>query len=676
VNYKYFDRDLSWLSFNERVLLEASKACVPLRERINFLSIFSSNLDEFYRVRMPALMAFRKIKKEETKATVILEQATAMIQKQQELFGQLLNNEIIPCLKEEKIYLLYNEPIPAEVQSAVQEFFFSQLLAFIQIIVLTENDSNFLPESNKLYMTVLLERDNNNNKESAVIINIPSDHLSRFFKTTINDVEYFVFIDDIIKENLPLIFSERKVQGAYNFKITRDAELNLEDEYAGDIAEKIEKLITKRDMGFATRFLFAPGTPDLLLQQFIKRFNLTHASIMQGGAYHNLKDLSGLPIAKSTLFYPKWPPIKKAVVPAHSLLECIAAGDIMLHSPYHDFNLALRFFNESATDPEVQEIYVTTYRIASDSRIAMALITAAKNGKQVTVFVELKARFDEANNIRWAKKMKEAGVKIIYSIPGLKVHAKVALIKKNKNDRTRYYGLFATGNFNESTARFYTDHILMTAHKEMLRELELLFIFLGKRKKPDSTEIKFTHLLVAQFNLQERFLKLLEREIIHSKKGLPAFVTIKLNNLEEEVLINKLFEASQAGVKIQLLVRSICRLVPGVQGVSDNICVKRIVDRFLEHGRIFWFHNNGKDELYAGSADWMNRNIYRRIEVCFPVYDEVLKNELKTILSLQTEDNVQAVQIDEQLNNVMPEPPAAKKIRSQEAIYELIKNRT
>ena len=306
----------------------------------------------------------------------------------------------------------------------------------------------------------------------------------------------------------------------------------------------------------------------------------------------------------------------------------------------------------------------------------MALITAAKNGKQVTVFVELKARFDEANNIRWAKKMKEAGVKIIYSIPGLKVHAKVALIKKNKNDRTRYYGLFATGNFNESTARFYTDHILMTAHKEMLRELELLFIFLGKRKKPDSTEIKFTHLLVAQFNLQERFLKLLEREIIHSKKGLPAFVIIKLNNLEEEVLINKLYEASQAGVKIQLLVRSICRLVPGVQGVSDNICVKRIVDRFLEHGRIFWFHNNGKDELYAGSADWMNRNIYRRIEVCFPVYDEVLKNELKTILSLETEDNVQAVQIDEQLNNVMLEPPAAKKIRSQEAIYELIKNRT
>ena len=260
-------------------------------------------------------------------------------------------------------------------------------------------------------------------------------------------------------------------------------------------------------MGFATRLLYSPGTPEHLLQQFIKRFNLNHASLMQGGAYHNLKDLSSLPIAKSTLFYPKWPAIKKAIVPVDNLLDCVAAGDILLHPPYHQYNLVLRFFNEAAIDAGVEEIYVTTYRIASDSRIATALITAAKNGKQVTVFVELKARFDEANNIHWAKKMKETGVKIIYSIPGLKVHAKVALVKKKKNYRTYYYGLFATGNFNENTARFYTDHILMTAHKELLRELELLFIFLGKRKKPDSTEIKFTHLLVAQFNLQERFLQ-------------------------------------------------------------------------------------------------------------------------------------------------------------------------
>jgi polyphosphate kinase len=671
VNYKYFDRDLSWLSFNERILSEASKASVPLRERINFLSIFSSNLDEFYRVRIPALIAFSKIKGEKSNAVTILEQATVRIKKQQELFGLLLNKEIIPCLREEKVYLLYNEPLLPELQASAHEFFFSQLLTFIQIIGSTEDDSGFFPESNKLYMAALLEGDDG---ERTVIINIPSDHISRFFMTTVNDRNYVVFIDDIIKENLPLIFSDTTIKGAYNFKITRDSELNLKDEYRGDIAEKIEKLITKRDMGFATRFLYAPDTPLHLLQQFIKRFNLTHASVMKGGIYHNLKDLSSLPIAKSTLFYPEWLPIKKVFVSTHSIFDCIAAGDVILHTPYHDYNPVLRFFNEAATNTEVEEIYVTTYRIASDSRIAAALISAAKNGKQVTVFVELKARFDEANNIRWAKKMKESGVKIIYSIPGLKVHAKVALVKKKKGDRTRYYGLLATGNFNENTARFYTDHILFTAHKEILRELELLFIYLAKRKKPDPTEIKFNNLLVAQFNLQEKFLKLLQREIDHAKQGLPAAVIIKLNNLEEEMLINKLYEASQAGVKIQLLVRSICRLIPGIESMSANISVKRIVDRFLEHGRLFWFHNNGQDELYAGSADWMNRNIYQRIEVCFPIYDEVLKNELKKMLLLQTEDNVQAVELDEQLNNVTIQPSSNNKTRSQEAIYELVKN--
>ncbi len=269
--------------------------------------------------------------------------------------------------------------------------------------------------------------------------------------------------------------------------------------------------------------------------------------------------------------------------------------------------------------------------------------------------------------------MKEAGVKIIYSIPGLKVHAKVALVKRKKDKRTKYYGLFATGNFNESTARFYTDHILMTANKEMLRELELLFIYLAKRQKPDALDIRFKHLLVAQFNLLERFLGLIEREIQHAKQGSNAAITIKLNNLEEKILIDKLYEASNAGVKINLLIRSICKLVPGVKDMSENITVIRIVDRYLEHGRIFWFNNNGNDEMYAGSADWMNRNIYRRIEVCFPVYDEVIRNELKEMISVQLKDNVQAVSIDEKLNNV-PIRNGIERTRSQEVIYQTMKN--
>ncbi|HET6995515.1 MAG TPA: phospholipase D-like domain-containing protein, partial [Chitinophagaceae bacterium] len=382
----------------------------------------------------------------------------------------------------------------------------------------------------------------------------------------------------------------------------------------------------------------------------------------------------GFPLKDPALAYPKWSAARKKVNNAERVFSEIALNDIILHTPYQDYELVLRFFNEAAIDKDVEEIYVALYRIAGDSRIANALISAAKNGKGVTVFVELKARFDEANNIRWAKKMKEAGVRIIYSIPRLKVHAKVALVKKRKDKRTKYYGLLATGNFNESTARFYTDHILMTANKEILRELELLFIYLAKRKKSARhQDIAFKHLLVAQFNLQQRFFEMIDREIRFANKGLKAAITIKLNNLEENLLINKLYEASNAGVTIKLLVRGICRLMPGVNGMSENITVKRIVDRYLEHGRLFWFHNNGQEELYAGSADWMNRNIYRRIEVCFPIFDEVIKKELKDIITIQLKDNVAAVDPAAQTNDATVSAPE-EKIRSQEVIYQMLKS--
>jgi polyphosphate kinase len=352
----------------------------------------------------------------------------------------------------------------------------------------------------------------------------------------------------------------------------------------------------------------------------------------------------------------------------------IAAGDRMIHAPYQSYDTILRFFNEAAIDPSVEEIYTTLYRVASHSRIVQALISAAKNGRKVSVLVELKARFDEANNIRWAKQMKAAGIKIIYSSNALKVHAKIALVKR-KHSSAPYLGLLATGNLNETTAHFYTDHILLTAHQPMLEEMETLFVFLAKRKKPDEADkLVFNHLLVAQFNLQQRFLQLVDREITNAAQGLPATITIKLNNLEEEVLINKLYEASRAGVTIRLIVRSICRLVPGIKGESDNISIKRIVDRYLEHGRVFIFHNNGSEETYMGSADWMNRNIYRRIEVCFPVYDTTLREELRHIIHLQWQDNVQAVWIDADLNN-RPVEKTGEHIRSQEAIREFLAGR-
>lgn len=654
----FFDRDLSWLSFNGRVLWEAAKETVPLLERIKFLSIYSSNLDEFYRVRVPAMMALQKINRGEMSDSLYAEAVTT-IKRQQEYFGYLLQHEILPALKENGIHLLYNEPLPEELLPVLTDYFYTQVAGFLQPVLLSDK-SNFFPENNHIYIAVLLQT--NNNGEDLYLVNVPNN-LPRFWKSG----KWIVFLEDVIKHNLDCLFPAHTVTGSWNFKITRDAELELKDEYEEDLAEKIEKQLAKRDQGFATRFLYQPGIPLRQLQHIIDRFSLRRASVMEGGRYHNLKDLASLPVVATELSYPAWPPADLELS-SQRLFDEIEKGDIMIHPPYQSYNTILRFFNEAAIDATVQEVYTTLYRVASDSRIAQALISAAKNGKSVTVLVELKARFDEANNIRWAKRMKEAGVKIVYSSISLKVHAKVALIKR-KHSLHPFIGLLATGNLNETTARFYTDHILLTCFQPMLKEMELLFGFLSKRKKPDSSDqIPFNHLIVAQFNLQQKFLALIDREIQHALEGKPARIRIKMNNLEEEVLIKKLYEASEVGVEIQLVVRGICRLVPGVEGQSTNIKVKRIVDRFLEHGRVFIFHNNGNEDVFLGSADWMNRNIYRRIEVCFPVYNNELKKQLQHMFSLQWRDNVQAVWIDAtQINK--PVENDLSPVRSQEAIY-------
>jgi polyphosphate kinase len=363
--------------------------------------------------------------------------------------------------------------------------------------------------------------------------------------------------------------------------------------------------------------------------------------------------------------YEPWP-VSRMKLQQPSLFDDIANRDILIHPPYHAYDTILRFFNEAVIDPSVTEIYVTLYRVASDSRVVNALIHAALNGKKVTVFVELKARFDEANNLKWSKRMKQAGVAIIESIPGLKVHAKVALVLR-KNAKADRVGLIATGNFNENTARYYTDHVLLTTHKGMLREAEDLFQFLKKRKLPrPSGKLAFRHLLVAQFNLQERFLELIDAEIRNARKGLDAYIRIKLNNIEDKVLISKLYEASMAGVKISLIVRGICCLSPGHETFSANISVIRIVDRYLEHGRMFIFCNDNDPQVFIGSADWMNRNIYRRIEVCCPIYDEGLKREMMEIFDVQFADTAQAVNIlGDGSNSPVSIPPGSEALRSQ-----------
>jgi len=676
--YTFFDRDISWLGFNERVLMEAADKTVPLFERIKFLSIFSSNLDEFYRVRIPALMALaitnHKKKQYETDTESLLQKAGNIIQKQLNQYGHILTQEILPALKEKNVHLIYNEPIPAKLLPILADYFYTHILAFLQPVLLSDYSKKCFPENNKLYLLVVAT--NEIGEEQIGIINIPSDFLPRFFSVNHEGILYSIFLDDVIKANLNRIFPGYKIKYSSSFKITRDAELNLQDELMDDLAGRIEEQIAKRDLGFATRFLYQPGTPARIIQTLIQKIGIADATIVEGGNYHNLKELSSLPLSSyKELNYAGWPAVHhKSFSYTNNIFHIMRQQDIMLHIPYQSYNPVLRFFNEAAIDKDVREIYITMYRVASDSRIANALISAASNGKKVTVFVELKARFDEANNLKWAKKMKAAGIKIIYSIPGLKVHAKIALIKRKEINRIQYYSVLATGNFNESTAKFYTDHILFTTQKNLVKEMELLFIFLAYRKKADQFPcLQFNHLLVAQFNLQQKFISLINREIENANKGIPGRIVIKLNNLEEKVLIQKLYDASNAGVQVQLIVRSICCLIPGVKNMSENITVTRIVDRNLEHGRIFIFHNNGNTEIYMGSADWMNRNIYRRIEVCFPIPDEKIKKQLTEIINIQLSDSVKAVSLNNVLENI-PVIATNNPVQSQKMICEYLSN--
>ena len=694
-NYRFLNRDLSWLSFNHRVLLEAADESVPLYNRISFLSIFSSNLDEFFRVRMPSIFTFtefepKKISVSEEYPKGLLQDVQVTIQQQLEDFGRILTLQILPALRQNQICLYYGNKIHDEHKEQIREYFLSKVLSFLQPVILRkENQADVFLENNALYFIIELEATDQPDKKIFSLLNVPSEHLPRFLELPpIGDDHHVLFLDDVIRENLKEVFPGFTIKGAYSVKLTRDAEMNLEDEFTGDIAEKIEKQLEKREIGHSTRFLFEYSMP-ADVKDFVRNyFQLRQAEMVEGGRYHNLKDMGNLPNPhqnnpglKRKLKYADWPAVNHpGFNNQRSIFQTIQEKERLLHLPYHSYNYILRFFNEAAIDPNVKEIYVTLYRVASDSHIVNALISAAKNGKKVTVFVELKARFDEANNLKWSKKMKAAGIKIINSIPNLKVHAKVALVKRFEDKQWQNYSFMATGNFNESTGRFYTDHVFFTINTEVSQELEMLFTYLQSRTQPETYgKIPFKHLLVSQFNMVKRFGKLIDREIENAKKGKPASIIIKLNNLQEKEMITKLYEASNAGVKVQMIVRSICCLSPGIKGQSENITVHRIIDRYLEHARVFVFHNNGEPEYYMGSADWMNRNLHSRIEVCFPIYDGELCAELDHILQLQLRDNAKAVLLVTDIstgaikNQRIPILGDEAAIASQQAIYEYVK---
>jgi polyphosphate kinase len=666
---RYFNRDISWLGFNGRVLDEAANKEVPIYERVKFLSIFSSNLDEFFRVRYPALKTQERMRD----GNDTLQEAQGIINGQLARFGSILMDTILPELRGYDVHLYYRELIAAEHTAFATDYFYTQLLSFLQPVVLDNATERVELQNNKLYFIATLTDAAGN--DSYGVVNIPDDNLSRCVVVPSTGSEtHILFLDDILRHNIHKVFSGYKVQSCYSIKLTRNADIDIADEWSDVFEEKVLEMIRNREKGVPTRLLYETGMPHPVIDFVQAYFKVSPDSMIAGGRYHNLKDLVKLPnpIGASVLYKAQPPCNHKALHAYTSVFDAMDAGDNLLHFPYHSYSSILRFFNEAAIDPLVEEVSVTLYRVAHDSFITNALISAARNGKKVTAFVELKARFDEANNLAWATRMKAAGVRILYSIPGMKVHAKVALVKKRAAIGSTYYGLLSTGNFNEGTARFYTDHILLTTDKDITREMDLLFAYLQARQQPKEYPfIKFNNLLVAGFNFYERLQYLVEREIIHKQQGKEAAITIKLNNLQEPNAIELLYKASNAGVTVHLLVRGICCLIPGVAGMSGHITVKKLIGRYLEHSRIYIFHNGGDEEVYSGSADLMTRNIHRRIEVIFPVKDAAIKQQLKDMVALQWKDNVQSVTLQSN-GTLLPvqnnEPPT----NAQDIMYEYV----
>ncbi|MEQ9402003.1 MAG: polyphosphate kinase 1 [Cyclobacteriaceae bacterium] len=657
---EFYNRDLSWLSFNYRVLMEALDKQVPLIERLRFLAIYSSNLDEFFRVRVAEIRSLATIDKKKINKKIDFDPSTLLDQiheetgRQLELYGKTLK-EVVNELKHESIFICSAlEEIPTEAKTKILHYFKTKVAAYLKPVTFSNGDQLFL-DNQALYFAVAFK----SGKQS--LIKIPSDKLPRFFKTYIENTNYFIFLDDIIRLHTDLIFPGEEVFDCSSIKLNKDADLRIDDEYEGDLVKKIEKQIQKRNLGVPSRFLFDGNISDDLLAVLIEVLNLEEDDVVRGGRYHNLNDLFQISPEIAGLEYERMAPVRNLEVDeSRSIFQLIEKKELLFHFPYHSYDYVLQFFNEASLDPEVEEINATFYRMAKNSIIGEALISAATKGKKVKVFMEVKARFDEENNLFWARRMKEAGITIVYSLPGLKVHAKVALVKK----KDRMYGFFGTGNLNEKTSEIYCDHGLLSANVEMTKELSSVFEYLYIKREPP----RFKHLIVSQFNAMDRFTGMIEREIEHAKAGKEARIIVKLNNLQEPQLIRKLYEAAESGVDVRIIVRSICCLVPEEKGIK----VKRIVDRYLEHARIFYFHDNGAQNIFLGSSDWMNRNLHRRIEVSFPVYDEKMRQELLTILRFQWEDDLKGVWLNKKMENIRADP--ARNIRAQVEIYNYLKN--
>ncbi|MBK0379574.1 polyphosphate kinase 1 [Mucilaginibacter segetis] len=674
-NIPLINREISWLYFNDRVLQEAADSSVPLIERIRFLAIFSSNLDEFYRVRVATLSRLSNLN-EKAKEILgynpkkLLNQIKNIVVKQERKFNNLYENIIVKQLAEEKIFLLDDKQLNVTRGAFVKSFFRERLLSTLVPIMLDDNLP--LPElrDRAIYFFVKLTK---NKKSRFALIEFP-DNLSRFLVLPdTNNLKFIILLDDIIRYNLEDIFFifEHDSIEAFSLQLTRDAELDLDKEVSEKFIDSLAKSLQKRRKGKPMRLLYDSEMPLDMLTYLVKKMKVSGESLIPGNRYHSFKDFIKFPnVGRPELEYNKNIPLPVSGLSfGKSLMSLIAKKDFLISTPYQSFDYIIHFLREAAIDPKVREINITVYRLAENSKIIHALINAAKNGKKVNCLVELRARFDEQNNIYWSNRLEEEGVNVLYGVDGYKVHSKICMVTRTERGKNKYYACLSTGNYNEKTAAIYADHTLLTVNKKITADLVNIFKALNKNSLPKGLK----NLIVSPVDSRPAIYKLIDTEIKNAKAGLPAYMILKMNSLADEQVIAKLYQASNAGVKINLIVRGMCCLIPGVKGFSENIEVISIVDKYLEHARVHIYGNGGDEKMYLTSADLMTRNIDNRIEVGFPVYDNELKAEIRNIINIQLKDNTKAREITGNSLNRYHKTKAEVLTRSQIDIYNYLK---
>lgn len=676
----FINREISWLQFNERVLQEAADPTTPLINRMNFLGIYSNNLDEFFRVRVATLNRMSGLDKSVSvdkyfNPRKILNEINNITKEQQKEF-QRIYNSVIQELAQNNIFIISDKELTPEQGLFVEQYFREHVRPSLFPIILSNLKAAALHD-NSLYLAIVLQVKGKPSQEKYALVEVPVNTISRFLILPPDkEKKYIIMIDDVIRYCLDDIFSVFGFNSykAYAIKFTRDAELDIDTDVSKSFLELMSEGLKQREVASPVRFVYDRYMPERLLKQLLAKLNINQSdTVSAGGRYQNFKDFVGFPnCGTHAMEYSHMPPLEHHGFNAtKSIIAGIKERDYLLHYPFQSFHYLIDLLREASLDPQVRAIKMTLYRVARKSNVVNALINAARNGKEVTVFLEVQARFDEEANIHWAEKMQEEGVRVIQSIPGYKVHAKLLLIRRREGVKNVYYAGVGTGNFNETTANVYTDVSLFTANKEITADVNSVFhLFESIYNTP-----KFSKLIVAPFHMRNQFIKLISNEIRNAKAGLDAWIILKLNNLTDIQIVKKLYEASSAGVKIKLIIRGICVLQPGVPKLSQNIEAISIVGRFLEHSRIMVFANAGTELFYLSSADWMERNFDHRIEVACPVFDRELQREIMTLLKIQLRDNTKARVITPTKSNQYVTGNPNLKINSQTETYKFFKDK-